>query len=198
MICYHHLDETSPPPWLVGARDLACRPDPTGGYAFGIGPSYLLGQRTGAVMLSNGWSVWINGSIDVPRLRRDVRWCNLAPAEDIAGNAWAAPAILDGSGERGFRVKYGPTFRPALTAEQDAAMILSREARALLINLYHAKKDPTEDEQAAMCAWAADLLSIANHITPEVLGMLQILDDSLVTAVLAAATSADLVLVPNG
>jgi len=192
MICYYHPSEVLPPPWLQGAADLCCRHGAVGGYIYGIGPAYLLGNKPDdATELENGWQVWINGEVDTVRLRRDVRWCNLVPVEDLNGALWHVPEILDAGGKRAFRTRYGKDFRPLLSDEQIKAVEIANEAKTLMSRLLKDKAEPTEDEQCAMCGWAATLACMTNHLSIPVVAALGLMDDSLATSTLVGATSFD-------
>lgn len=190
MICYYHPSETSPPPWLVGARDLVCRPDPRGGMLYGIGPSYLLGgMPEQTIEVEGGWRSWVNGAIEPERLFRNTRWCNLAPAEDLEGRVWYVPVILDAKGRRAFRVRYGTDFKPVLNGDQSRAEETASLARDLFNRLLAAKDEPSDDEQRAQGGWAAQLILLTNHISTLTLLGHELLDETLVAGTLVGATS---------
>lgn len=192
MICYFHNTECLPPSWLRGAHDLCSRVGIVGGYLYGIGPSYLLGNKPDdAVELDDGWVAWVNGEIDTVRLRRDVSWCKLIPSIDLSGAIWHTPEVLDASGKRTFRTRYGKDFRPLLSDEQTKAVEIATEARTLMARLLKDGAEPNEEEQCAMCGWAATLACMTNHLSIQVVARLGLMDDSLATSTLVGATSFD-------
>lgn len=192
MICYYHGSEVQPPAWLRGAADLCCRHGANGGYIYGIGPAYLLEDRSdNAVELDGGWLVWANGAIDTIRLRRNVSWCKLVPSIDLNGSIWHTPEILDADGKRTFRTRYGRDFRPLLSDEQVMAVDIATEARTLMARLLKDGAEPNEEEQSALCGWAATLACMTNHLSIQVVAALGLMDDSLATSTLVGATSFD-------
>lgn len=173
------------PPWMEGAGNLQTR-DGEGKRYWGVGDGYLCGPQERAQWrdIDDGYSVAIVGALDPRSLARDQRWCDTSFACDMSGRAWACPLVLAQSGARRFRSAYGADYLPLLTSAQDRAEKVARAA-ADALTAAHAGTGAIPMQVA--CAWAAELLSIANHVTPQILGVLGLLDDALIGAALYRA-----------
>lgn len=167
----------TPPPWLLGADDVAhtmC----ADGSLFGVGHPALLGSSGPWRDCGEGWAC--AGSQDPRELRRARLWCDVVDGVDQAGRWWSFPVILDREGRRSIRVAYGKDWLPALTPEQERAEAIAKEARAVLTG----GQDPGPQ---VGCQWTAELLSITHHISPGVCQALHFIDDMLLAQALTIA-----------
>lgn len=187
MILIHdkRADRSLAPSWLEGARELQRR-ESDGESWWGIGSGYLCGPQPTVKWekLPGRLSVAAIGTIDPRDLVTDQRWITTEPIADLSLRIWFAPCVLDKDGSRRFRTAYGPDFLPALTPVQERCEAIANAARSALIAA-HCDDAPIPIKQA--CAWAAELLSAVNHITPDIIGALRLLDDALIGGVLYRA-----------
>jgi hypothetical protein len=122
--------------------------------------------------------------MDPRDLVADQRWITTEPIADLSMRIWFTPCVLDKDGSRRFRTAYGADFLPALTPMQERCEAIANAARSALIAA-HCDNVPIPMRQA--CAWAGELLSAVNHVTPAILGSLRLLDDALIGGVLYRA-----------
>lgn len=181
MILYHHDLSPTPPPWLAGAPNLCHREDPGRGFTYGLGEPFEFGRmpEAGGHPLGDGWSVALVGDFDPFWLRRNRPGQPVAPCPDVEGRVWAAPIILAADGSRAFQVKYGKGFRPVLTWEQTQLIEFANSARAELRAMF-ADASKRSELMPTACAWAARAFSYVNHITPEAIDALGLLDETSV------------------
>lgn len=133
--------------------------------------------------LDESWRVGLTPGVqfDPLALTRAQLWCDTATARDLKARPWVAPVILDSGNHRAFRVSYGQDWLPALTVEQERCLAIAKESLEALA--------AGECKIAVACQWAAELLSATNHVTPQILGALGLIDDALVFSVLPVAVS---------
>lgn len=191
-----------PPPWLVGAADLQCREHSTPSLRYwGIGPAYLLGEQDAWIDLDDGWQVAESIDFDPIVLVHQKRWCQIEPLQDLEDRTWYAPRILADNGGRMIIASYGgDDFRPILTPVQQRAESIANAAReALQANQAVDPAVATAPLDMSIGArWAAELLSMVNHITPQVLARCHFLDEGLILQVLELATGLHLKAQPQG
>lgn len=173
------------PPWLDGAADLCIRQG-AGCVYYGVcDPAYFSPPEKGWARVADGIDAAIVGrATDYPLQRRQTVAC--ITAESATGERWAVPRILTAAGERAFPVPIGPDWLPEPTTEQAHAIAVATAARATLIADH--ESGGAGIDSAAAARWAADLLSFSNHITPEVLLALRLLDEALVLATITGAS----------
>jgi hypothetical protein len=164
------------PAALLGAEPLSCAPAGDA-MAWGAGDPWRLHMGR-PVEISPDLAVAWDGE---PEPIRPGPWARPVAVADHRGRPWYAPAILTAAGDRDFAVAYGRDWLPALTPEQTRAEAIAQAARAAFIGA----EGPS---MPVCCQWAAELLCVTHHLTPEVVAALAILDDVLVVQVLAAAT----------
>lgn len=189
MILYRHPSSVRPPPWLAGAANLMHREDRGMGFVFGLGEPYEFGIfPPGASALADGWECALVGDLDSRRLQRRMAGQPVVEAYDMHGRPWAAPMMMAVDGSRAFQVSYGPGFLPRLTAAQAELFDFAAHAKAELPRLIG---DPAArvELMPTACAWAARALAYVNHVTPEVVEQLGLLDEELVAGVLVTLTS---------
>jgi hypothetical protein len=190
MIQYFHTT-ARPPPWLLKARNLAHR-QVAEGTTFGVGTGWMLQPPPeGALLLSkpHDYRVWMNDDGPSPEgLTRASPWCGTQLVLDGEDRIWTAPVILDAQGQRAFKVRYDSAWKPALTPAQEDLLVRAQETRLWLDGYARTGEAPDSGFGAAT---AAHFLSEANHITTEVIGALQLMDDVLMLATLLAAVSRD-------
>lgn len=174
------LEDFSPP--LVGVE--VCQRQTERGCLVGVGDPALLAlpPARAFVDLDEGWSAALLGrGFNPTHLWRGEGWCRTAPAVAINGAEWQAPVILNDAGERAYLVRYtGRDFLPAPTETQSRCEAIARAAREAMVEGI---------DMRAGCQWAAVLLAAANATTETAIAELGLLDDQLVTQVLAIATS---------
>jgi hypothetical protein len=189
VIQYFHTKPT-PPPWLGRCPHLSHR-EVREGFAFGIGEGhYLTPPPEGAQVLEGGWSVWMNADGPQPEtLTRRGTPYPVSLVMDGQDHLWAAPIILLADGSRAFKVHYGKTWLPELTATQQELMTRAGEARLWLDEFERTGSMPNPSLGAAT---AARFLSETSHVTMEVIGALLLMDDVLMLAVLLAAVSREI------
>lgn len=150
--------------------------------------------------LANGWQVAYTpnrGGIipgrDLARL--DSFAIHPLPVLDAKGASWLSPVILTGSGDRAFPVNYaGADFLPDLTPLQTKAESIAREARSALLSAKERIEAGDEDAGiplSASCRWAAVMLSVSHHLSPETIAVAGILDDVLIRRTLIVASGID-------
>ena len=143
--------------------------------------------------IEDGWQVaWSDAGSVVPLrdLGRLSAWCGILPVEDARGRTWLAPSVLNRAGDRAFPVAYaGPNFLPSLTPEQTCAEQIAQEARRTLLAV--GKGEAAGVTLQASCRWSALLLAITHHISPAVVAACGILDDCLISRLLAVAAGLD-------
>jgi hypothetical protein len=174
----------APPPWMAGAPNLQER-EAQAGKLWGIGPAWLLGPADhGWESLPDGYQVRLVGEIEPQLLRRRQVWCDTMLAHSMDGAPWIVPVILSVDGRRSFRVNYGPNYLPTLTDEQGHALAVAEEVRTLLAAI----SERQGVDASLMVRYAAYLLALTNHITPEILAALRLIDDVLALDTLTAAS----------
>lgn len=172
----------TPPAWLAGAADLVQRASPHG-MLWGVGDALTLDG--GGVWHDMGEGYAVAGPVDAhDAYQKRQSWFSTVGVEDLSGRVWQIPRILDGNGDRAFRVSYGPGFTPSLTAEQYAMMELAQAAR----DGVSASESGVQDvDMSIACQWAASFLSVAYHLSPDAIAHLCILDDALVVGAIQAS-----------
>lgn len=172
----------APPAWLVGAPDLVQRAS-RDGMLWGIGDALTLDG--GGIWHDIGDGISVAGPVDAHEAyQRRYSWFTTDEVEDLSGRVWHIPRIVDGNGERAFRVAYGPDFLPALTAEQYAMLEIAKAARDGIA----ASESGVQDvDMPTACRWAAVLLSCSYHLNVGSVAHLRILDDALVVGALQVA-----------
>jgi hypothetical protein len=179
-----HAERVTPPPWLDGAANLQARDDTKSGRLWGIGDAFLLEPaERGWSDLEDGWQVRVAGKVNAMDLARDQKWCAVMPVTSLEDVIWMAPRVLDITGERAFRVAYGADFFPELSPDQKRAYAIAEEARVLLAQ--GAREGGFSASLGAR--YAADLLSVVNHITPAAIARLRLMDDAVILGVLRTA-----------
>ncbi len=160
------------------------------GHVVGIGDPLVWNQPRRWEDVGDGWSVaLVPGTVLEPRyLTRLQGWADVGAVRDMHGRIWHAPVIRRVGGGRAFRVAYGRDWLPALTPEQ------ARAEEIVAAALDAANQDTP---MAVACQWAAELLSMTNHITPAALAATALMDETLAVGVVQMATSLQ-VEVPNG
>lgn len=167
-----------PPTWLAGAAGLQCT-------AHRDGALWGIGDPMGLYVEGGKWfdladDYRVSGSQDPREIARASAWYDRALAVDGSGQWWSVPRILNANGTRAFRVRYGADWMPALSPEQVRAEAIAKEARAALTG-------GGDLSVPVACQWSAEMLSIASHITPEIIAAMGIMDDVLMAQVLALA-----------
>lgn len=172
----------STPAWLAGAPDLVQRAS-LHGMLWGVGDALTLDAGGVWHDLADGYAV--AGPVDAHEAyQRRQSWFTTVSVEDLSGRVWQIPRILDGNGDRAFRVSYGPDFLPSLTAEQYAMLEIAQAARDGVA----ASESGVQDvDMPTACRWVAAFLSVAYHLSAEAIGHLRILDDALVVGAIQAA-----------
>ncbi len=132
--------------------------------------------------VGEGWQVALvpGTKLDPRLLVRAQGWADMAEAQDMHRRVWFAPLIRKPGGGRAFRVAYGRDWLPALSSEQTRAEEICSAA------LGAADQDTP---MAVACQWAAELLSMSHHVTPEALAAAALIDDTLAVDVLRLAAS---------
>lgn len=102
----------------------------------------------------------------------------------VDGREWPALAVLDGGGNIILSPRYDAQWRQVWTPEQSLAIERAQAARQALAA---AVETGSGLDAAAACAWTADILSAAMHLTPVILGALHLLDQALILGVLRVA-----------
>jgi hypothetical protein len=187
MIVYHHPTSVRPPHFLEGARELCASAALEGGYFFGVGPHYLCGFPkgiAGVVELDGGWKAAIVGAVDPFFIQREIIGQPTVCVEDISSRIWQVPVIINEDGTRAFPVRYGSNWKPVLTEQQTQLVEFAREARNLMPRLLGGSNVEREELMPVACSYAAAAIAYANHISPEVLEKLNLIDTSLVAGVL--------------
>lgn len=136
--------------------------------------------------LDGGWKVGLNSPRFDPRaLVRSQGWADLNIARDMHGREWYVPVVRSAKGGRAYRVAYGRDWLPELTPEQARADEISEAAVSAILG-------GGEFGMSVACQWAAELLSMAAHITPEVIAALVLMDDTLTVDVLTKSLNLEL------
>lgn len=99
---------------------------------------------------------------------------------DIGHHEWMVAKIVTEAGGRAFPVKFGPGFKPMLTAQQEEAMRRAEEVRASFMG-GHAM--PME-MQAECAAW---FLGLCYHLSPATIAACGMLDEVSVEVILKLA-----------
>lgn len=174
-------DRSTPPPWLVGASGL-CSRETGDGRLWGVGDAYCLGIPQGMPTepIADGWSACVVSDAEVHRLRRAQLWCDTGSVLDIHGREWAVPIIRTPEGARAFRVAYGRDWLPALTPEQT-------RAEAIVDAASDALRAGGGIDMPVACQWAAELLCMSSHLSPETIAALRLADEMVVLQTLAMA-----------
>jgi hypothetical protein len=183
-----HRDEI--PPWLIGedgqpAPDLHAVIDADGDL-YGLGSSLLLGSAPPRAWtdLGDGYQARIVMPLDSGALRRVLGWARTVPVADSNGRLWPVPVVLDASGSVVLVPRYDAQWRPTWTPAQSLVIERAESARQALAA---AVDSGAPLDAAAACTWCADLISAAAHVTPAILGALQLLDTTLVLRALRIA-----------
>jgi hypothetical protein len=179
----------SPPPWCDGAADLVSRSD-SAGTLWAIGDPLLVGPQRSWIDIADGWDGCVLPPLDPAILvrRQLVETYEMAECKDLSGRRWFVPILLDESGRRAFRVQRGRDWLPALTPEQDRCLAIAHEIR-----------DCSELPVEIACQYAAECISLANHVSPLVMAALGLMDDCLaIGSVIAVASRKDSAEVRNG
>jgi hypothetical protein len=135
--------------------------------------------------VGDGWCVsLVPGTKFEPRLLARLQgWADVVEVLDMHRRTWVAPAIRKRGGGRAFRVAYGRNWLPSLSPEQTRAEEICAAA-------LEAKDQDTP--MAVACQWAAELLSMSHHVTPEALAALSLIDDTLAVEVLRLSASIEI------
>jgi hypothetical protein len=158
--------------------------DTADGHLVGVGDALTFTQPRALSDLSDGWRVGRNSKdFDPAGVTRLISWADCAHVRDVHGRQWLCPIIQTPDGSRAFRTAYGPSWLPALTPEQTRAEEIAAAARSAF-----ASGAP----MSVACQWAAELLCLTHHLTPDVIASLNLLDDVLVVGVLQTACSREL------
>ncbi len=185
MIIYrdqHFASRLSKPPWLEGASDLHIRED-ADGRLFAIGDGRLVGPAPAKEWqdLGDGWQARLVQPFHPVLLLRKPLWCPLRSVTDQQGRQWMVPQILQKEdGVSLIEATYGPGWIPDYTPAQTKALAVAHWSRQ-----NHASEAPVAVSTA--CNSAAELLSACYYLTPEVIAVLRLLDNGLMTAVLRRA-----------
>ncbi len=155
-----------------------------GTHVVGIGDPLIFPVPRTSADLGSGWQVAQNTTdFDPLGTERQITWADTTYVRDLKGRNWLVPVIQTAEGLRAFRVAYGAAWLPLLTAEQTRAEEICTAARSAFVS---------GAPMAVACQWAAELLCLTHHLTPEVVAALGLLDDVLVVGVLQAACSREL------
>ena len=187
MIVYRDIsrsDRIGPPPWLEGCADVVTREDGNG-RLHALGDSRLLGpSERGWVALADGWEARVLEPLRTEALARPLPWCPIVHVPDILGRLWAVPAVLTTTGTPQIVAPIGPDWHPRPTETQARALRVAQWFRQAIDAAV--PQDPNAQPAAAgipaaeAARAAAELLSLANGITGEVLLALGLLDERLV------------------
>lgn len=179
------LSRSAPPSWLVGAANLHRRPH-RDGELWACGDALYLDDAGPWRDVGDGYAV--AGPVEAwGAYRKGESWADFEPVADLRGRLWMAPRVLDATGERVFRVAYGPDFLPELTPEQYRMLDIAKAARDALT----AGQTGVQDvPMQTACRWAAELLGVAYHLPVPAVAALAILDDALSVGVLSVAIGA--------
>ena len=127
-----------------------------------------------------GWEVAKTG---------DFPWMALAnPAckwkvgvREVDGEKWLCPMVLTSEGHRAFSVVYGgPEFMPILTQQQKDMVDLANEIRGGFAS-------GTWPDMPIRARWAARLMSLPYHLSPQTVGALGLLSEEVIDAYLQTA-----------
>lgn len=152
----------------------------SGGHIVGVGDPLIWADPRKWEQVGDGWSVaLLPGQFEPRYLARVQGWVDVVEVKDMHGRAWFAPQIRRQGGGRAFRVSYGRDWLPALTPDQTRAELIVASA-------INASEQDTP--MSVACQWAAELLSLTHHITPEALAAIAVLDDTLAVEVIRVAT----------
>lgn len=171
-----------PPPGMADAVNLQRREDGKGRLWCAGDPLRLDSAPDRLwIDLEDGWQVRMTKEGPEPEtLAYGHPWADSVDVQDGLGRVWKCPRILDASGERIFRVRYGgKQWLPILTEEQEGVEAMARATRAALI----AESAPRE----AICTWAEVFLRVLHPIPPGVIAALGLLDDLLTVESLKVA-----------
>jgi hypothetical protein len=173
-----------------GGAQLVHRDLGNGQHVVGVGDPIVWNAPRHWDELSDGWSAALVPGVPFePRLLARIQgWADVAAVEDMHRRTWLAPLIRRKGGGRAFRVSYGRNWLPSLTAEQIRAEEICAAA------LEAAEQDTP---MAVACQWAAELLSMSHHVTPDVLAALALIDETLAINVLRVSASLEIE-APNG
>lgn len=150
-----------------------------------ITPSFMFDPpEAGWVPLCDGWQVCMAGEFSLSAHARSA--CKYpVKVKDVAGKPWMLPVIVTPTGERSFPVTYGGNgFRPMLTDEQTADLRLAAEIRTC-------DASDTWPEMPVCAQWAATLLCRPYSLSVHTVGMLGLLNDDIIMAILRVAGGCD-------
>lgn len=152
------------------------------GHVVGIGDPLVWSPPRRWEDLDDGWSVAVmpGAPFDPRALARMQGWADVAPVQDMHRRTWFAPLIRRPGGGRAFRVSYGRNWLPALTHDQARA----EEICAAALNAAG-----SETPMAVACQWAAELLAMTHHVTPDALAALALVDETLAVEVLRVSAA---------
>lgn len=183
-----HGSRRDPPPWLVGVADVHCR-EGARGRLWGAGDGRVVGEQQHWLDLDDGWQCSAVGKAEPETCRREIAWADCGKVLSLAGEVWSAPILLTSDGNRAFRVAYGDDWLPALTPEQERAEAVANAAREALLRAVPSEDNPGEGlPMRVACQWAAELLSLAQGVTPQIIARLRVMDDRLAVGALMVAT----------
>lgn len=159
----------------------------TSGHVVGVGDPLIWTEPAARAWadVGDGWQVaLVPGTVFEPRLLTRVQgWADVGEVQDTHRRAWHAPKIRRPGGGRAFRCAYGRDWLPALTAEQIRAEEIVAAA------LEAANQDTP---MAVACQWAAELLTMATHISVPAISALALMDETLACGTLALSASLEI------
>jgi hypothetical protein len=152
------------------------------GHVVYVGDPLIWNQPRTWTDVGEGWQVAIVPGVAFdPRLLARIQgWADVQEVQDMHRRTWYAPSIRRPGGGRAFRVAYGKNWLPALTPDQ---------ARAEEICAAALEATNQDTPMAVACQWAAELLGLTHHATPEALAACALIDDTLAVEVLRVAAS---------
>ncbi len=168
-----------------GANAQLVHRESEGGHIVGVGDPLIWNNPRRWELLSDNWSVALVPGVPFePRLLTRLQgWADVAEVQDMQRRTWHAPCIRRKGGGRAFRVAYGRDWLPALTPEQE-------RAEAICAAVVEAIEQETP--MSVACQWAAELLSLTHHVTPEALAAVALIDDTLALEVLRVAANLEI------
>jgi hypothetical protein len=152
------------------------------GHVVGVGHPLVWREPREWFDVEDGWAVALVPGVpfDPRAISRSQAWADVETVEDIDSRRWLAPKIRRKGGGRAFRHKYGRNWLPSLTPEQTRAEEIAKAAVEAI---------DQDTPISVACQWAAELLSITHHVTPEALAALSLVDDLLAIEVLRVASA---------
>ena len=175
------------PSWLEGARNLCRRGDATGDLVAIGDPMFLTPPtaREAWKTLPGGWEAAMAGDfIPNPHLREQSPVACILPVSGKLSQTWHAPCILDYAGRVSFPValeRIDGLWRRSPTAQQSRLITLAHECRAQVES-----KALLKIEVGIAAEWAAEALAAIYHLSVDVIGVLGLLDDTLIIQVCLA------------